>query len=490
MQATWADHAPMFFARGGDQDYMMRSEKRPGQRPSGEGLPPRRRRRKPQHHVLYACLTLLLLITLYPIGLILLWVRKLRWSVGAKLLVSLVTGVIFFVWMAFALTTPVDNPTVARWQQKTRSGLSYVVDVSRGAVNNGDRVKENLVVNTPKTLSLVRQLAVDTAKAVVPAVQQNVRAVLTRGPEAALNAAKVFVRFGHVLTTEGRILPIELAQPREARLPLSTPSPTSFPAALPTPESTIAPVTVPKAPESTSVAAAVPTMPTEPTASIAPTAPIVSIAPTAPTASIAPTVTQAPTADIAPEATGATPEAEPLKQPATLKPAASATVKPEPPAVRANATLETPPTATPLATPTPAPTPAPTPIVLPKPGDFGRTLVYYYDESKGYHARATCGNMHGAPAHTLTEAALTGKKACSSCKPPQTGLLEATLPVWCGTDNVFHIDPACAALTEKWTGRPFEEAWLEDGMTGCPLCGAALYVEDRMRTPEATPVPA
>ncbi|MEF9974033.1 MAG: hypothetical protein RR893_08915 [Clostridia bacterium] len=483
MQATWADHAPMFFARGGDQDYMMRSEKRPGQRPSGEGLPPRRRRKKPQHHVLYACLTLLLLVALYPIGLILLWVRKLRWSVGTKLLVSLVTGVIFFVLLAFALTTPIDNPMVTKWQQDTRGGLSHVVDVTRDAINNGDRIKENLVVHTPKALTMLKDLTLETAKQVVPAVQKNVQAVITRGPAAGLNAAKVLVQAGHVLTTEGRILPIELGEPRKEILP----TPTGEPETQPTGELVTDPTGEPET-QPSGEPSGEPT--TEPTTAPA-IAPVTVPKPvTGESLAATPIVTLSPTAEAGPEATGGV-SPEPIKQIATPKPETSVR-EPEPPVMHTNAVLETPlavlPTSSPV--PTPTPTPAPTPIILPKPGDFSKITVYYYDESKGYHARPSCGNMHGAPAHTLGEAALTGKKACSACKPPQAALLEAALPVWCGTDDVFHIDGACPALTEKWVGRPFEEAWLEDSMTGCPLCGAALYVEDRKRTPEPTPVPA
>ena len=62
--------------------------------------------------------------------------------------------------------------------------------------------------------------------------------------------------------------------------------------------------------------------------------------------------------------------------------------------------------------------------------------------------------------------------------------------VWCGTDEVFHITKDCEALTETFSGLTFDEAWLEDAMSGCPLCGADLYVDFSKLSPNATPAPA
>ena len=65
--------------------YMERSEKRGNYRPQ--------RRKKPPFW--YALLTIIMLAVLYPVGLILLWRKKLRWSKGLKTALSLVFAVVF-----------------------------------------------------------------------------------------------------------------------------------------------------------------------------------------------------------------------------------------------------------------------------------------------------------------------------------------------------------------------------------------------------------
>jgi len=74
------------FASG--RDYMMRSEKRSGsgpahRSPSG-GKPPRRRRKRAGFF--YKLFMMILLLTIWPLGLLMLWRRKVRWGVVTKLL--------------------------------------------------------------------------------------------------------------------------------------------------------------------------------------------------------------------------------------------------------------------------------------------------------------------------------------------------------------------------------------------------------------------
>ena len=98
------------FARG--RDYMMRSEKRPGHGPSagnsGGNRPPKRRRRRAGFF--YKLITLLLLLTLWPLGLLLLWRRRLRWGALTKLLTSIVTLAASIILIGFALTVNTGNP--------------------------------------------------------------------------------------------------------------------------------------------------------------------------------------------------------------------------------------------------------------------------------------------------------------------------------------------------------------------------------------------
>ena len=79
------------FARRGGRNYMMRSEKRPSyNRPEQERRPKRRRKRYG-----YIILTLLVSILLWPVGLFLIWNRRLRCGVGGKLLWSIATLAVF-----------------------------------------------------------------------------------------------------------------------------------------------------------------------------------------------------------------------------------------------------------------------------------------------------------------------------------------------------------------------------------------------------------
>ena len=94
MQATYNDSAStMLFATG--RDYMMRSEKRgrSGGSPAS-GAPKKRphRRRRKRAGFFYKLIMMILLLVLWPVGLIMLWQRKVRWGVGTKLLTSVVTS--------------------------------------------------------------------------------------------------------------------------------------------------------------------------------------------------------------------------------------------------------------------------------------------------------------------------------------------------------------------------------------------------------------
>lgn len=71
---------------------------------------------------------LLLLLTLWPIGLMLLWRRKLRWSVATKLLTSIVTLAACIVLIGFALTVNTQNPDYTRIQDNVNNFLDQSAD--------------------------------------------------------------------------------------------------------------------------------------------------------------------------------------------------------------------------------------------------------------------------------------------------------------------------------------------------------------------------
>ena len=109
----------MLFARNGS-GYMMRSEKREG----GYGSPNRRRPpRRRKAGFFYIFFTLLLSVILWPIGMVMLWQRKVRMTSGTKLLISLLTLCMSVFLIVFALTVPLDNVEFTAFQDKANDWL-------------------------------------------------------------------------------------------------------------------------------------------------------------------------------------------------------------------------------------------------------------------------------------------------------------------------------------------------------------------------------
>ena len=135
------------FARG--RDYMMRSEKRPGHGPSagnsGGKRPPKRRRRRAGFF--YKLFTLLLLLTIWPVGLLLLWRRRLRWGALTKLLTSIVTLAACIILVGFALTVNTGNARYTAVQDKVNGFLDtaadWVVEVSGVVADRAEQVYED-----------------------------------------------------------------------------------------------------------------------------------------------------------------------------------------------------------------------------------------------------------------------------------------------------------------------------------------------------------
>ena len=124
------------------RSYMMRSEKRgssgPAHRSPAPGKkPPRRRRRRAGFF--YKLLMMLLLLTLWPVGLFLLWRRKLRWGVVTKLLTSVVTLAACIVLIGFALTVQTDNVQYTAVQDSVNTFLDEAADT---LLNAGDVISE------------------------------------------------------------------------------------------------------------------------------------------------------------------------------------------------------------------------------------------------------------------------------------------------------------------------------------------------------------
>ena len=96
---------------------MMRAERRPGGYGSSS-LKNNKRKKKPKKHIAYAIVTVLLLLVLWPVGLVMLWLPKLRWNGGVKFVLSIVTFFVFISLLSIALNLPTDNDTVKQIQQQ------------------------------------------------------------------------------------------------------------------------------------------------------------------------------------------------------------------------------------------------------------------------------------------------------------------------------------------------------------------------------------
>ena len=151
MQATmnsnaYAPSLRLQFARRG---YMVRSEKRrrpEPQRPAGQGggRPPRRRR--PQAGFVYKLFMILLLLTLWPFGLIMLWNRRLRWNALTKLFTAVITLMACILLIGTALTVKTSNPQLSAVQAK----VNHVLDIAADSVIDfgaqiGNRVERSAV---------------------------------------------------------------------------------------------------------------------------------------------------------------------------------------------------------------------------------------------------------------------------------------------------------------------------------------------------------
>ena len=127
MQITYNDahlfRKPMAFAIRRSRDYMMRSEKRMpegGSGRPGSRKPPRRRRKAGFFYIL---MTILLSLIFWPIGMIMLWRRKVRWNGGVKLVFSVISLFLCIFLIVFALTVPTGNDKITGIQDTVNDYL-------------------------------------------------------------------------------------------------------------------------------------------------------------------------------------------------------------------------------------------------------------------------------------------------------------------------------------------------------------------------------
>ena len=531
----------MLFARNGS-GYMMRSEKREG----GYGSPNRRRPpRRRKAGFFYIFFTLLLSVILWPIGMVMLWQRKVRMTSGTKLLISLLTLCMSVFLIVFALTVPLDNVEFTAFQDKANDWLDKAAaDVATA----GDAAMKK----TSETWQAMSDFA--------EAGKDYTQAYAADAIDACVKAAGDTRAAIEGLFNRGNNTPA----PTEAPALTEAPSESEAPADTGTPEATEAPATpVPSATDDAATDA-----PAETAADTAPTAEATDAATEAPVADATPVntgdavVLQLPetspsaddaqplgegtlhangdfepgTVDVATDApaeanSGASLEeatAVPLVPAATLPdegvtppPTEEPTQKPEmvltpvteEPAATEEAVEWTPvedateaPTAEPTAEPTDEPTAEPTdeptaeptaepteaPAVISGEGyvvkPAGQATVYFFNKSVGFHSGPNRHDMNNAPAHTLQEAFDTDKHPCKSCGMPDRSILDVEHIAWVDADNRIHTSDECPVFKGQWRLMSLEKA-LDAGYAPCDVCGADFYAEEIFPAPTATPEP-
>ena len=477
------------FANRRGSGYMMRSEKRSGSYGNGSNHRPPKRKKA---GFVYIFFTLLISLILWPVGMVMLWRRKVRLQAGTKLLISLLTLCLSVFLIVFALMVPVDNPEYTAFQDRANDWLDKAaVDVAAA----GDAAYKKST-ETWQVMSDFTEAGSDFA------LLQSADA-LDKGVELA----------GQARASIEDLLHREPAEPEATEVPADTedpdatdaPADTEAPAYTDAPEATEAPAEV----EATEPAEATDDidihLPEEAPAEEDAQALSAGIlhadgsfeagveAPVEATeAPSEPTEAPVETAEAPVEATEASAEAtEAPAEAETAEPAAETTeASVEATGAPVEAT-EAPVEATEApveATEAPAETTEPPAAVAQVKPASEATVYYYEDGSKGFHIGPTRHGMGNAPAHTLAEAFADGKNPCTSCGMPDESILTEAHIAWVDENNLIHTTDECAAFTGEWRLLPLAEA-VDAGYAACADCGANAYVESIYPAPTPTPEP-
>lgn len=442
----------MAFALGRSRDYMMRSEKRTGSggtSGSGNRRPPRRKRRAGFFYMLF---TILLSLIFWPIGMIMLWRRKVRWTVGAKLVFSLISLFVCIFLIVFALTVPTGNDDITRVQDNINDFLdNATTSIAAGydiAYEKGGEV-----------LTEMADFAEAGSAWAVGYIADGIDALVD-----LTGKGKDFVAEKIEALTSGDVSDTESAD----------------------------------APDASSE----PEIQKEPEVSAAPTAT------DAPEASAEPADEEAPGTSTEPETTS-TPETEPVQaatdnislqlpegtpDPATATALEAGTLTSDgdlQPGVTPEAAAEA--TATAEPTPTAEPTATPEPVIEVEVKNPGEAVVYFNMSGTCYHMASSCKNMSTASESTLAEAVAAGKIRCRTCGTPEGEILQAENVIWTDESNTAHTTNDCAAFEGKWGLMNLEDA-VEAEYNVCEECQAHIHCKNLgiilpTPTPEPTATP-
>lgn len=421
------------FSRRRNRGYMMRSEKRAPYQSSGSGgKRPRRRRKKAGFF--YVLLSLLLSLILWPVGMCMLWRRKVRWTISSKLLTTIITLFLCVTMFGYVLTVQTDSVQFTKAQDRVNDFIDNgAVYISQGYTAICDGAVR--VANSAAELG-------DAASRLTMAYLAN---GIDRGAELADTAVSAVSEL--------------FAQDAPTATPAATDAPTDAPSA--TPAVTDAPTHTPEATVESGLevtgSGVLPLTVPEITPDPSSAQPIGNGVLTRDGEFIEATATPEPTSaptDAPTNAPSASPEAS-----ATAEP----TVTPEP-------------TITPEPTSTPEPSPSPEVDASLMPVSAKEAVVYYTSNGKYYHMASTCKGMSGAKAHTLEEAVARKLNRCRTCGSPDASILKAENPVWTDEAGLFHLTAECEHFTGVWSLMELDEA-LTGGYVPCEDCDAVAFTE-------------
>ena len=466
------------FASRRGSGYVLRSEKRPGY--GGGGSPNRGGRgprKPPRAGILYILLTLLISIIIWPVGLVMLWSRKVRMQAGTKLLISLLTLCVSVFLIVFTLTVPVDNPKFTAFQDKANDWLN------RAAANvavAGDAAYKKGV----ETWGVMSEFSNNAISPVANSIADGI----DRG--VAL-ASAVRAKFDH-----GQGVDV----PRESTVPDETPSATEASEEgseetinILIPENTPDPDTAQPLSSGllTSNDGFRPDETPEPTE--APSEDVVEVV----------EKTMVDSDDAEQKQTEVSDEdGEPLAwtaadevTPSPTEAAESKDGTDENVTTESESSVETtedeadqtPVEDTAATTDTAEPEPSETPVPELEVKPAGEATVYYNTTGRLYHLRSSCKNMRSAPAHTLAEAVEGGKVKCNTCGSPDASVLDIEHIAWVDEENVFHITDECPEFKGQWMLISLNSAIAGD-YRACEDCGANVYAE-LYGEPDVTPEP-
>lgn len=473
----------MQFARR--RDYMMRSEKRGGYNQGGSSAPNNRGRRPRRRKAgfFYIFFALLLSVLFWPIGMIMLWRRKVRWRITTKLITSIVTLFLCVTLVGFGLTVQTDYPAVTKVQDSvndfldhsveyTADAYSYIceksVQVYESAADLGDGLGRIAMISMADAIDESTELAAQARDFVVEKVAALKAKDETVEPSVDATAEPGTAEAAPTENAEA-VVPTEVTEAPEAteaatEAPIMTEEPAAAPVVVSEGE---LPVGIPESTPDSETAQPIGEGDMNRDRELTSAAP-----------AEVPSATEAPAAEVPADEVPASEAVEAAAE----TPAATAEV------VEATETVVV--TATPEVTEAPAATVAVIdPDLMPKPA--GEAVVYYNSNGVNYHMASSCKNMGSAHAGTLADAVEKGLRRCKNCLTPDASILDAENVVWIDESGNFHLYDDCAEFNGKWSLMTLSDA-LAAGNVPCAACQAGLYMAacgEALPTPTPEPTP-